>query len=68
MGLLHFLLGMRPTPLTVVISFNYFLEHNLPPSVAYYMCGLFSEFDALGARVIVSSGDNGVGAEDCETF
>ena len=66
--LLHFLLNMQPVPRAVGISFNYFFEHDLPPPDAYYMCTLFKEFGALGASVLVASGDNGVGAEGCDTF
>ena len=67
--LLHFLLGMQPVPRTIGISYNYFLEHNLPPPDAVSMCDLFEQFGARGSSVLVASGDNGVGApERCNTF
>ena len=67
--LIYFLLGMQPVPRTAGISFNYFLEHYLPPSDAHFMCHLFELFGARGASVLVASGDNGVGAaECCNTF
>ena len=67
--LINFLLGMQPVPRTVGISFNYFLEHDLPPEDAVYLCYLFREFAARGSSVLVASGDNGVGApERCNRF
>ena len=67
--LLHFLLSMHPVPRTVGISFNYFLEHLLPPGDADHMCDLLEQLAARGSSVLAASGDNGVGAaEDCDAF
>ena len=66
--LLHFLLDMQPVPRTVSISFNYFLEHDLSPMDAYQMCNLFEQLGARGSSVLVASGNNGVGGEDCYAF
>ena len=68
MQFLYFLLDMQPVPRTVSISFNYFLEHDLPPSDTFLMCHLFLQFGARGSSVLVASGDNGVGPEDCLLF
>ena len=67
--LLFFLLGMEPVPRTVGVSFNYFLERQLPRPEASYMCNLFFQFSARGSSVLVVSGNDGVGAaEDCYIF
>ena len=66
--LLQFLLDMQPVPPTVSISFNYILEHNLPEPDAFYICDLLSMFGARGSSVLVASGNNGVGGEDCYAF
>ena len=67
--LLHFLLLMQPVPRTIGISFNYFLEHNLPTLDMRAMCNMLQQFAARGSSVLVASGDNGVGpAEGCNTF
>ena len=63
--LLYFLLGMQPVPRTVGISFNYFLENNLPKPDPYQMCDLFERFAARGSSVLATSGNDGVGGEGC---
>ena len=56
---------MQPIPRTIGISFNYFLENHLPKELANIMCHLFLQFAARGSSVLVASGDNGVGPENC---
>ena len=66
--LLRLLLGIHPVPRTVGISFNYFLEHHLPPPDAKMMCNLFLQLGARGISVLVASGNTGVGYGRCYAF
>ena len=69
MDLIELFLILPIVPRTISISFNYFLEHDLPPPSARYICNLFEQFGARGSSVLVASGNNGVGAAgNCRTF
>jgi hypothetical protein len=59
------LIGESNIPQTISIAYAH-NESDLPLEYAAAVCQLFLQLGALGVSVLVSSGDFGVGDEDCE--
>ena len=65
LSFIYFLLDQEHIPQTIIMSFNSFLEHAIPPEYALHVCSLFEQFGARGVSVLVASGNDGVGPEGC---
>ena len=61
---LYYALSRADVPQTITISYGY-VEREIPPDYAIYVCDLFAELGLRGASVLVSTGDDGVGAGQC---
>ena len=61
---LNRLLAESSPPQTIIIGYGE-IERELPLAYARSICRLFSQLGARGVTVLVASGQDGVGAEDC---
>jgi len=59
------LLPIKAIPQTLSISYGT-VEHRIPRDLAQSICYLFAHLGAVGVSVLVSTGDDGVGAGDCK--
>ena len=64
---LEYMLSPRLPSLPQTISTSYSdSEQTVPPDYAMSVCDLFAQLGNRGVSILTSSGDVGVGAEDCE--
>jgi len=61
----NYLLKQPKIPQTISISYSSH-ERDLPPAYATALCKLFGQLGARGVSVLFSSGDKGVGPENCK--